>query len=56
MKIRAVPCASDWDGDGRIDIIGSAASGSVALFRNLGQNRFAAAEPLAIPPRLTAPW
>ena len=55
MKIRVVPSVSDWNGDGRLDIIGSAASGSVALFRNLGKNRFASAEPLNVPPTPYSP-
>jgi hypothetical protein len=49
MKIRMVPCVCDWDRDGRPDIIGSAASGSIALFRNLGANQFAEAKPLRVP-------
>jgi hypothetical protein len=44
-----VPCVCDWDRDGRPDIIGSAASGSIALFRNLGANQFAEAKPLRVP-------
>jgi len=55
MKIRMVPCAADWDHDGRLDIVGSAASGNVALFRNLGKNRFASGDPLAIPPTPYSP-
>jgi hypothetical protein len=55
MKIRVVPSVSDWNGDGRPDIIGSAASGSVALFRNLDGNRFAGAEPLSVPPTPYSP-
>jgi hypothetical protein len=49
LKIRVVPCVSDWDGDGRPDIIASAASGSIALIRNLGGNRFAATQPMNVP-------
>jgi hypothetical protein len=50
LKIRMVPCAADWDSDGRVDVVGSAASGKVVVFRNLGGNRFAPAEPLRVPP------
>src|SRR5262249_533196 len=50
LKIRMVPCAVDWDGDGRVDVVGSAASGVVVVYRNLGGNRFAAAAPLNMPP------
>jgi len=50
LKIRLVPCAADWDGDGRPDVVASAASGAVVFFRNLGHNRFAAGIPLRVPP------
>lgn len=50
MRIRMTPAASDWDGDGRLDIVGSSAGGDVALFRNLGGDRFAPAEPIRVPP------
>lgn len=49
LKIRMVPYAADWDGDGRIDVIGSAASGEIVFYRNLGGNRFAAALPIRVP-------
>ena len=49
MKIRMVPYAADWDGDGRIDVIGSAANGTVMLFRNQGKGRFATGKPLNVP-------
>jgi hypothetical protein len=49
QKIRMVPCAADWDGDGRLDVIGSAASGEVVVYRNRGGNRFAPAEPIRFP-------
>jgi hypothetical protein len=50
LKIRLVPCAADWDGDGRVDVVASAASGTVVVYRNLGGGRFAAAAPLPLPP------
>jgi hypothetical protein len=50
LKIRVVPCAADWDGDGRVNVVASAASGTVVLYRNLGGGRFAAATPLHFPP------
>jgi FG-GAP-like repeat len=49
LKIRMVPFATDWNRDGKTDIVGSAASGTVVLWRNLGENRFSAAEPIAVP-------
>lgn len=49
LKIRMVPYAADWDGDGRPDVIGSAASGLVVFWRNLGEGKFADQEPLSIP-------
>lgn len=49
LKIRMVPFAADWDGDGRVDVIGSAASGNVVVWRNLGENRFGPADPLKFP-------
>jgi hypothetical protein len=55
LKIRVVPCAADWDRDGRPDIIGSAASGAVSLYRNLGDDRFAPGRELAIPPTPYSP-
>jgi hypothetical protein len=50
MKIRMVPYAADWDGDGRIDVVGSAANGEIVVYRNLGKNRFAAGASLRVPP------
>ena len=50
LKIRVVPHAADWDGDGRPDVIASAASGEVVWFRNLGANRFSTAQRIAVPP------
>jgi len=50
MKIRMVPYAADWDGDGRMDVVASAASGEIVLYRNQGNNRFAAAVPIRVPP------
>ncbi len=50
LKLRMVPYACDWDRDGRPDIIGSSANGRISLFRNLGGNRFAKGEALAVPP------
>ena len=49
LKIRCVPCAVDWDQDGRVDVIAIAASGEVVLIRNLGANGFASAAPLQVP-------
>jgi hypothetical protein len=49
LKIRMVPYAVDWDGDDRVDVIGSAASGEVVFFRNLGAGRFAAGQRLPVP-------
>jgi hypothetical protein len=50
MKIRMVPYAADWDGDGRVDVVASAADGAVVYYRNLGGNRFAPARKIAVPP------
>src|SRR5262249_48370768 len=55
QKIRTVPSAVDWDGDGKIDVIGSAASGAVAVFRNLGGNRFGPAQAIDVPPTPYSP-
>ena len=49
LKIRMVPYAADWDGHGRVDVIGSAASGTVMLFRNQGGGRFAPGQPVKVP-------
>jgi VCBS repeat protein len=48
LKIRMVPFAADWDGDGRMDVVASAASGTVVVYRNLG-GRFAPAAPVGMP-------
>ncbi|MBI3466587.1 MAG: VCBS repeat-containing protein [Planctomycetes bacterium] len=56
VKIRAVPCVADWDDDGRLDVIASAASGTVVWFRNLGDNRFAPAVPIDMPPVPYSPF
>jgi hypothetical protein len=50
LKIRMIPYVADWDSDGRFDVIGSAASGSVVLWKNLGGGQFASAESLNVPP------
>jgi hypothetical protein len=50
LKIRMIPYAADWDGDGRLDVVGSAAGGAVVLWRNQGAGRFGEAEPLKFPP------
>ncbi|MFN0051825.1 MAG: FG-GAP repeat domain-containing protein [Planctomycetales bacterium] len=49
LKIRMVPYASDWDRDGHPDVVGSAANGTVVVWRNLGDNRFAEPEPIKFP-------
>jgi hypothetical protein len=49
LKIRMIPFAADWDGDGRVDVVGSAASGTVVWYRNLGAGRFAPAKPIDMP-------
>jgi len=56
LKIRMIPYAADWDGDGRIDVVASAANGSVAFYRNLGGGRFAAAKPIKVPPVPYSPF
>ena len=50
LKIRMIPYAADWDRDGRLDVVGSAAGGAVVLWRNTGDGRFAAEEQLDVPP------
>jgi hypothetical protein len=49
VRIRVVPYAADWDGDGRPDVVASAASGTVVWYRNLGGNRFAPSESVKMP-------
>jgi hypothetical protein len=49
MKTRMTPYAADWDGDGRTDVVGSAAAGEVAFFRNRGDGRFAPSAPIQVP-------
>src|SRR5262249_20898376 len=49
LRLRMIPYAADWDGDGRLDVVGSSAAGAVVLYRNLGQGRFAAGVPLRVP-------
>lgn len=49
LKIRMIPYAADWDGDGRLDVVGSSAAGSVVLWRNLGSGRFGDAKPVRFP-------
>jgi hypothetical protein len=43
LGIRAVPFAGDWDGDGRPDVVASAADGKVVWFRSRGGGRFGSA-------------
>jgi hypothetical protein len=50
LGIRGLVSATDWDDDGWMDVIGSAASGKVRLYRNKGKGRFAAGVELALPP------
>src|SRR5262249_1019834 len=50
MKIRMIPYGADGDGDGKPDVVGSAASGEVVWWRNLGGGRFARAELIKVPP------
>jgi hypothetical protein len=49
LKIRMTPYATDWDSDGQLDVVGSAAGGDVVLWRNLGAGQFEAAQPLKVP-------
>lgn len=49
VKIRLVPCAADWNADGRTDVVASAASGTVVLYPNLGEGRFGPAEEIPLP-------
>jgi hypothetical protein len=49
LKIRMVPYAADWNRDGKLDVVGSAASGTVVLWTNLGENRFSGAEAIPVP-------
>jgi hypothetical protein len=51
----AAPCAADWDGDGRIDLLLGAEDGSVVWFRNearAGEPRLGPARPLVPASRL----
>jgi FG-GAP-like repeat len=56
MRIRMIPYASDWDGDGRMDVVGSAANGDIAIYRNQGKNRFDAAKLIRVPPVPYSPF
>src|SRR5262249_9165833 len=49
VKIRLQPFAADWDHDGHVDVIVSAASGEIVWIRNLGRSRFAPGVPLRVP-------
>jgi hypothetical protein len=49
LGIRVQPFAADWDRDGRVDVVASAASGRVVLLRNLGGGRFDAPEAMRVP-------
>lgn len=50
LGIRMVPFAVDWDRDGLVDVMGSAANGKVVVWKNLGKGNFAKREPLTFPP------
>jgi hypothetical protein len=49
LRIRMTPCATDWDGDGKVDVLGSAANGRVEWFKNLGGGWFGPGVALKIP-------
>jgi hypothetical protein len=49
MKIRMVPYAADWDSDGKTDVVGSAASGEILFWRNMGGGRCAKGVPIKMP-------
>jgi hypothetical protein len=36
LRIRGVPCAADWDGDGRLDVVAGADADNVLVFLNRG--------------------
>jgi hypothetical protein len=36
LRIRGVPCAADWDGDGRLDVVAGADAENVLVFLNRG--------------------
>jgi len=51
---KAGPAATDWDGDGRLDLLVGAGNGSVLWYRNVGTSKgpeLAAAETLIPPPK-----
>lgn len=53
MKSRMVPVAADWNRDGLLDVIGSAASGNVQVYYGMkrdGKWGFTQGEPLRLPP------
>lgn len=56
LKIRMVPFAADWDGDGKVDVIGSAANGEVVWWRNLGGNHFDKPAAINLPPVPYSPF
>lgn len=49
LGIRMVPFAADWNHDGRMDVVGSAASGKVVAWINQGDGKFAPVEPIDFP-------
>lgn len=49
LGIRMVPFAADWNHDGRMDVVGSAANGKVMVWLNRGDNAFDAGRAIEFP-------
>ena len=56
MKIRMVPFAADWDGDGKPDVIGSSADGKVWWWRNGGTGHFDKGKVIPMPAVCYSPF
>ena len=56
MKIRMIPYAADWDGDGQPDIVGSSADGKVWWWPNVGDGHFDREKTIKMPEVCYSPF